>query len=90
MIYTEETKTKCLSELMDGKSLNDVARDNYIARATLLEWKNSFRDRTLYSQLIKERDEYKDKYNEALTKLIMKERIIELLEAGDNSKIIVL
>lgn len=75
---------------MDGKSLNDVSRDNYIARATLLEWKNTFRDRTLYSQLIKERDEYKDKYNEALTKLIMKERIIELLEAGDNSKIIVL
>ena len=40
--YTDKFRIKCLTEMMDGKSLGEVAAANDVATSTLSDWKKAF------------------------------------------------
>jgi len=82
-VYTDNFRIKCLSELMEGSSLGEVAAANDVAPSTLSDWKNAFKDGKLYSDAKsdkKELEEYKEKYHKAVAVIGKKEMEIELLK----------
>lgn len=81
--YTDRFRIKCLSDLMDGKSLGEVAAANDVAVSTLSDWKNAFKDGRMYSDNKaerKEKEEYREKYLKAVEVIGKKEMEIELLK----------
>ena len=81
--YTDKFRIKCLTEMMDGKSLGEVAAANDVATSTLSDWKKAFSEGKMYSDNNrdrKEKEDYKEKYLKALEVIGKKEMEIELLK----------
>ena len=74
--YTDKFRIKCLTEMMDGKSLGEVAAANDVATSTLSDWKKAFSEGKMYSDNNrdrKEKEEYKEKYLKAIEVIGKKE-----------------
>ena len=80
---TDKFRIKCLTEMMEGKSLGEVAAANDVATSTLSDWKKAFSEGKMYSDSNKDRkekEEYKEKYLKAIEVIGKKEMEIELLK----------
>lgn len=81
--YTDKFRIKCLTEMMEGKSLGEVAAANDVATSTLSDWKKAFSEGKMCSDNNrdrKEKEEYKEKYLKAIEVIGKKEMEIELLK----------
>ena len=81
--YTDKFRIKSLTEMMDGKSLGEVAAAQMSATSTLSDWKKAFSEGKIYSDSNrdrKEKKEYKEKYLKAIEVIGKKEMEIELLK----------
>lgn len=82
-IYTDEFKMKCIGELLDGKTADEVCRENGISLSALSAWKEAVLEAAFADDEIKElkkhQKEIEAQLEEAKCLIREKERETEIL-----------